>query len=71
MTTSLNRGYTKIPVGKENIKQSTLIHKDYIIFDPLLADAFGVNVLLKLTDKFVIDEKHWNGNTYSNNKIKG
>lgn len=43
--------------GKENIKQGAVIHKDYIIFDPLPEDTFGANVFLKLTDKFVIDEK--------------
>lgn len=43
--------------GKVNIKQGAVIHNNYVIFDPLFADAFGANVLLKLTDKFVIDKK--------------
>ena len=42
--------------GKENIEQGAVIHKDYIIFDPLPEEAFGANVFLKLTDNFVMDE---------------
>lgn len=42
--------------GKENIEQSAVIHKDYVIFDPLPEEAFGANVFLKLTDNFVMDE---------------
>ncbi|PIT17334.1 hypothetical protein BGI32_02860, partial [Snodgrassella alvi] len=43
--------------GKENIEQGAVIHWDYVIFDPLPEDAFGANVFLKLTNKFVMDEK--------------
>lgn len=42
--------------GKENIEQGAVIHKDYVIFDPLPEEAFGANVFLKLTDNFVMDE---------------
>ena len=42
--------------GKENIEQGSVIHKDYVIFDPLPEEAFGANVFLKLTDNFVMDE---------------
>lgn len=42
--------------GKENIEQGAVIHKDYVIFDPLPDEAFGANVVLNLTDNFVMDE---------------
>lgn len=43
--------------GKENIEQGAVIHKDYVIFDPLPEGTFGANVFLKLADKFIIDER--------------
>lgn len=42
--------------GKGNIAQGAVLHKDYVIFDPLPEDAFGANVRLELADKFVMDE---------------
>ncbi|MCO6550530.1 MAG: hypothetical protein J6580_07590 [Gilliamella sp.] len=43
--------------GKQNIAQGAVIHKDYVIFDPLPDDAFGANVFLTLSDSFTIDNQ--------------
>lgn len=42
--------------GKVNLEQGAIIHKDYVIFDPLPDDAFGANVHLILTNEFELDE---------------
>lgn len=41
--------------GEENIKQGAILHKDYVVFDPLPDDAFGANIRLTLEDNFNID----------------
>ena len=41
--------------GKTNLEQGAIIHKDYVVFDPLPEDAFGANVHLKLEDHFNLD----------------
>lgn len=41
--------------GKGNIMQGAILNKDYAIFDPLPEDAFGANVNLSQTDKFIMD----------------
>ncbi|KLU14471.1 MULTISPECIES: competence protein ComJ [Xenorhabdus] len=41
--------------GKENVNQGVVIHKDYIVFDPLPDDAFGANIHLILAPNFNID----------------
>lgn len=38
--------------GKKNLEQGAVIHRDYVIFDPLPEDAFGANIHLNLTSRF-------------------
>jgi hypothetical protein len=42
--------------GKGNVSQGAVLHKDYIIFDPLPEDAFGANVNIKIENAFKLDE---------------
>ena len=42
--------------GKGNISQGAVLHKDYVIFDPLPDDAFGANVNIKVEQSFNLDE---------------
>lgn len=42
--------------GGINLEQGAVIHKDYVVFDPLPEDAFGANVHLLLEEKFELDE---------------
>lgn len=42
--------------GKGNISQGAVLHKDYVIFDPLTEDAFGANVNIILSNFFKLDE---------------
>ncbi|MBA7854272.1 hypothetical protein HV318_04340 [Enterobacter sp. RHBSTW-00901] len=42
--------------GQGNISQGAVIHKDYVIFDPLPEDAFGANVNIKVENVFKLDE---------------
>ncbi|WP_255248770.1 competence protein ComJ, partial [Enterobacter hormaechei] len=42
--------------GKGNVSQGAVIHKDYVIFDPLPEDAFGANVNIKIENAFNLDE---------------
>ncbi|MDU4267551.1 MAG: competence protein ComJ [Enterobacter hormaechei] len=41
---------------KGNVSQGAVIHKDYVIFDPLPEDAFGANVNIKIENTFNLDE---------------
>ncbi|MCC8381116.1 competence protein ComJ [Xenorhabdus sp. PB30.3] len=41
--------------GGENIKQGAILHKDYVVFDPLPDDAFGTNIHLTLEENFNMD----------------
>lgn len=38
--------------GKKNLEQGAVIHRDYVIFDPLPEEAFGANIHLYLTSRF-------------------
>ncbi|WP_426728950.1 competence protein ComJ [Enterobacter cloacae complex sp. 358K9] len=42
--------------GKGNVSQGAVLHKDYVIFDPLPEDAFGANVDIKIDNSFILDE---------------
>lgn len=42
--------------GKVNLEQGAVLHRDYVVFDPLPEDAFGANVYLSLTNSFALDE---------------
>ena len=42
--------------GKGNVSQGAVLHKDYVIFDPLPEDAFGANVNIKIENAFKSDE---------------
>lgn len=42
--------------GKGNVSQGAVLHKDYVIFDPLPEDAFGANVNIKIDNSFILDE---------------
>ncbi|MCF8582517.1 competence protein ComJ [Enterobacter ludwigii] len=42
--------------GNGNISQGAVLHKDYVIFDPLPEDAFGANVNIKIAFDFKLDE---------------
>ncbi|PVU46115.1 competence protein ComJ [Enterobacter sp. PN108E5IIB] len=42
--------------GKGNVSQGAVLHKDYVIFDPLPEDAFGANVNIKIENAFKMDE---------------
>ncbi|WP_131828539.1 competence protein ComJ [Enterobacter ludwigii] len=42
--------------GKGNVSQGAVLHKDYVIFDPLPEDAFGANVNIKIENAFKLDE---------------
>lgn len=42
--------------GKGNISQGAVLHKDYVMFDPLPDDAFGANVNIKVEQSFNLDE---------------
>jgi len=41
--------------GKLNLEQGAILHRDYVVFDPLPEDAFGANVHLKLEAAFSPD----------------
>ncbi|HDR2766130.1 TPA: hypothetical protein QCJ57_004358, partial [Enterobacter bugandensis] len=41
--------------GKGNVSQGAVLHKDYVIFDPLPEDAFGANVYIKIDNTFILD----------------
>ena len=41
--------------GKGNVSQGAVLHKDYVIFDPLPEDAFGANVNIKIDNAFKLD----------------
>ncbi|HDR1962398.1 TPA: hypothetical protein QCD35_004511, partial [Enterobacter hormaechei] len=41
--------------GKGNVSQGAVLHKDYVIFDPLAEDAFGANVNIKKEYAFKMD----------------
>ncbi|KPW37231.1 MULTISPECIES: competence protein ComJ [Pseudomonas syringae group] len=43
--------------GKLNIDQGAVLHKDYVIFDPLPDDAFGANIILTLDTEFNLDTR--------------
>jgi hypothetical protein len=42
--------------GKGNVSQGAVLHKDYIIFDPLPEDAFGANVNIIIENCFRLDD---------------
>ncbi len=42
--------------GKGNVSQGAVLHKDYIIFDPLPEDAFGANVNIIIENSFKVDD---------------
>ena len=42
--------------GKGNVSQGAVLHRDYVIFDPLPEDAFGANVNIKIENVFKLDE---------------
>lgn len=42
--------------GKGNVSQGAVLHKDYVIFDPLPEDVFGANVNIKIENAFKLDE---------------
>ncbi|MCK6786494.1 competence protein ComJ [Enterobacter roggenkampii] len=42
--------------GKGNVVQGAVLHKDYVIFDPLPEDEFGANVNIKIVNAFKLDE---------------
>lgn len=42
--------------GKRNLEQGAILHRDYVVFDPLPEDAFGANVHLSLSNSFTLDE---------------
>lgn len=41
--------------GHENITQGALLHRDYLLFDPIVEDAFGANVILSICSEFKMD----------------
>lgn len=41
--------------GTVNLEQGAILHRDYVVFDPLPEDAFGANVYLKLEAAFSPD----------------
>ncbi|MGM8447159.1 competence protein ComJ [Enterobacter bugandensis] len=41
--------------GKGNVSQGAVLHKDYVIFDPLPENAFGANVYIKIDNTFILD----------------
>ncbi|MCF5804062.1 hypothetical protein ALP73_101287 [Pseudomonas coronafaciens pv. garcae] len=43
--------------GKLNIDQGAVLHKDYVIFDPLPDVAFGANIILTLDTEFNLDTR--------------
>lgn len=43
-------------MGRKNINQGAVIHKDYVISDPLPEDTFGANIHLALANEFKIDK---------------
>lgn len=41
--------------GRGNITQGALLHRDYLLFDPIVEGAFGANVILSICHEFKMD----------------
>lgn len=41
--------------GRSNITQGALLHRDYLLFDPIVEGAFGANVILSICHEFKMD----------------
>ncbi|MCW0461783.1 hypothetical protein NB717_002851 [Xanthomonas sacchari] len=51
----LRRG--RLPLGSRNLEQGAVLHRDYVVFDPLPEDAFGAQVHLVLAEAFAPDPR--------------
>ncbi|HDR2407767.1 TPA: hypothetical protein QCJ32_000966 [Enterobacter asburiae] len=47
--------------GKGNVSQGAVLHKNYVIFDPLAEDAFGAKINIKVGNAFKLDENAQRG----------
>ncbi|MBH3438418.1 MULTISPECIES: competence protein ComJ [Pseudomonas] len=47
--------YTLCQWGKKNLEQGAVIHKDIAVFDPIIDEPFGANVILEASKIFTPD----------------